>query len=90
MLQQAKNLLMIGCFCIGTNQVDLQAATELGIPVFNSPFQNTRSVAELMICWLITLARQITERSAEMHRGDWQKTAKNSYEVRGKLLGIVA
>jgi len=81
--------LAVGCFCIGTNQVDLQAAATRGIAVFNSPFSNTRSVAELIIGQIINLARQLGDRNMEMHRGVWKKTAKGCYEIRGKTLGIV-
>ncbi|KAL1929999.1 hypothetical protein VTP01DRAFT_1153 [Rhizomucor pusillus] len=88
-LDQANNLLVIGCFCIGTNQVDLQAAAKKGIAVFNSPFSNSRSVAELVIGEIITLARQLGDRNMEMHQGVWNKVSKNCYEIRGKTLGIV-
>ncbi|MBI3143851.1 MAG: phosphoglycerate dehydrogenase [Pseudogulbenkiania sp.] len=85
----AKKLMAVGCFCIGTNQVDLKAAARRGIPVFNAPFSNTRSVAELVIAEAIMLMRGIPEKSALAHRGGWLKSADNSYEVRGKTLGIV-
>ncbi|ORX56397.1 hypothetical protein DM01DRAFT_1303922 [Hesseltinella vesiculosa] len=88
-LEHAKNLLVIGCFCIGTNQVDLHAAASLGISVFNSPFSNSRSVAELVIGEVISLARQLGDRNNEMHQGIWNKVSKNCYEIRGKILGIV-
>ncbi|KAI8380777.1 hypothetical protein BD560DRAFT_387074 [Blakeslea trispora] len=88
-LDQAKNLLAIGCFCIGTNQVDLQAAAKQGIAVFNSPFSNSRSVAELVIGEIIVLARQLGDRNTEMHEGTWNKVSKNCYEIRHKVLGIV-
>ncbi|KAG1112146.1 hypothetical protein G6F42_014823 [Rhizopus arrhizus] len=88
-LDEAKNLLGIGCFCIGTNQVDLKAAADKGIAVFNSPFSNSRSVAELVIGELITLARQLGDRNTEMHQGIWNKVSKNCYEIRHKVLGIV-
>lgn len=88
-LRHAKNLIVIGCFCIGTNQVDLQYAAENGIAVFNSPFSNSRSVAELMIGEIITLARQMADRSMEMHNGIWNKVSNGCWEVRGKTLGIV-
>lgn len=88
-LEKAKKLHTIGCFCIGTNQVDLQKATELGIPVFNSPYSNTRSVAELIIANSIMLLRRIPEKTKLMHEGNWQKTAKASYEMRGKTIGII-
>jgi len=88
-LNHAKRLNAIGCFCIGTNQVDLQACQKRGIPVFNAPFANTRSVAELVLAEIILLMRGIPEKNAVAHRGGWQKTAHNSYEVRGKKLGII-
>ncbi|KAK2871565.1 D-3-phosphoglycerate dehydrogenase 2 [Arthroderma sp. PD_2] len=88
-LREAHNLLVIGCFCIGTNQVDLQYAANHGIAVFNSPFSNSRSVAELMIAEIITLARQLGDRSLEMHNGTWNKLSNKCWEVRGKVLGIV-
>jgi D-3-phosphoglycerate dehydrogenase len=88
-LDAAKKLKAIGCFCIGTNQVDLDIARRMGIPVFNAPFSNTRSVAELAIADIILLMRGIPEKSARAHRGEWAKTARNAYEVRGKCLGIV-
>jgi D-3-phosphoglycerate dehydrogenase len=88
-LEKAKKLHTIGCFCIGTNQVDLQKATELGIPVFNSPYSNTRSVAELIIGNSIMLLRRIPEKTKLMHEGNWQKTAKASYELRGKRLALL-
>ncbi|KAK4193090.1 hypothetical protein QBC35DRAFT_446915 [Podospora australis] len=88
-LREAKNLLVIGCFCIGTNQVDLEYAAKQGIAVFNSPFANSRSVAELVIAEIITLARQLGDRSNEMHRGTWNKVSAKCWEVRGKTLGIV-
>ncbi|EMC96995.1 hypothetical protein BAUCODRAFT_68610 [Baudoinia panamericana UAMH 10762] len=88
-LKHAKNLIVIGCFCIGTNQVDLQYAAQNGICVFNSPFSNSRSVAELMIGEIITLARQLGDRSNEMHQGVWNKVSAGCWEVRGKTLGIV-
>ena len=88
-LAAADKLIGIGCFCIGTNQVDLDAATERGIAVFNAPFSNTRSVAELVIAEAIMLLRGVPEKNARAHRGEWQKSAKNSHEVRGKRLGII-
>lgn len=88
-LKEAKNLIVIGCFCIGTNQVDLQYAAENGIAVFNSPFSNSRSVAELVIAEIIALARQLTDRSMELHNGTWNKVSAGCWEVRGKTLGIV-
>lgn len=86
---EARKLVAVGCFCIGTNQVDLQAATERGIAVFNAPFSNTRSVAELVLAESILLLRGIPEKNAVCHRGGWQKSAQDSYEVRGKTLGVV-
>ncbi|ABY70026.1 phosphoglycerate dehydrogenase [Actinobacillus pleuropneumoniae] len=88
-LSHAKNLVSIGCFCIGTNQVDLKEAKRLGIPVFNAPFSNTRSVAELVLAEIILLMRQVPKANAEVHRGVWNKSAAGSNEVRGKKLGIV-
>jgi D-3-phosphoglycerate dehydrogenase len=88
-LASAPQLLSVGCFCIGTNQVDLAAANKRGVPVFNAPFSNTRSVAELVIAEVIALARQLGDRSSEMHAGTWKKVATGSLEVRGKTLGIV-
>ena len=88
-LDAAERLAAIGCFCIGTNQVDLAAAQMRGIPVFNAPFSNTRSVAELVMAEIILLARGIPERNAAAHRGVWMKSAAGSHEVRGKTLGIV-
>ena len=88
-LEHADKLTAIGCFCIGTNQVDLDAATRRGIAVFNAPFSNTRSVAELVIAEAILLLRGISAKNAAAHRGEWQKTALNAYEIRGKRLGIV-
>ena len=88
-LQQAPKLVAIGCFCIGTNQVDLAAAARLGVPVFNAPFSNTRSVAELVLGEIIMLLRGIAHKNAVQHRGGWEKSAAHSYEARGKTLGIV-
>ena len=88
-LNAAPRLIAIGCFCIGTNQVDLTAAHENGVPVFNAPYSNTRSVAELMIGEMILLMRGIPERSSLAHKGVWRKSAEGSFEVRGKILGIV-
>ncbi len=85
----APRLIGVGCFCIGTNQVDLDAAQERGIPVFNAPFSNTRSVAELVLAEIILLLRGIPHRNAVAHRGGWVKTASGSFEVRGKRLGII-
>jgi D-3-phosphoglycerate dehydrogenase len=86
---EARRLLAIGCFCIGTNQVDTEAAELAGIPVFNAPYSNTRSVAELVIAQAIMLLRGIPQKSAECHRGGWSKSAAGSHEARGKTLGIV-
>jgi D-3-phosphoglycerate dehydrogenase len=88
-LAAGKRLLSVGAFCIGTNQIDLEAAKHHGIPVFNAPFSNTRSVAELVICEVIMLARQLGDRSREVHEGKWRKVADQSFEIRGKTLGIV-
>ncbi|MEP7185629.1 MAG: phosphoglycerate dehydrogenase [Rhodanobacter sp.] len=88
-LGHAKRLLAVGCFCIGTNQVDLLAARKLGVPVFNAPYSNTRSVAELVIAEAIMLLRGIPQKNAICHRGGWSKSASGSYETRDKVLGIV-
>lgn len=88
-LAEAKRLLAIGCFCIGTNQVDLDAAEVAGIPVFNAPYSNTRSVAELVVAQAVMLMRGIPRKNAECHRGGWSKAADGSHEVRGKTLGII-
>ncbi len=88
-LEHAGKLIAIGCFCIGTNQVDLDAAKARGIPVFNAPFSNTRSVAELVLGEILLLMRNIPQANAEVHRGLWNKSAVGSHEVRGKKLGIV-
>ncbi len=88
-LAQAKRLIAVGCFCIGTNQVDLTAARKLGVPVFNAPYSNTRSVAELVIAEAIMLLRGIPQKNALCHRGGWTKSAAGSYETRDKVLGIV-
>jgi D-3-phosphoglycerate dehydrogenase len=85
----AEQLLVVGCFCIGTNQVDLGAAAHRGVPVFNAPFSNTRSVAELVIGEIVMLLRGIPGRSAAAHQGVWDKSSANSWEIRGKTLGIV-
>lgn len=100
LIREAPCLLTIGCFCIGTNQVDCDAALSKGvrcffwnarftfqISVFNSPFCNSRSVAELIIAELVTLARQLGDRNIELHQGTWNKKSSNCYEVRGKTLG---
>jgi D-3-phosphoglycerate dehydrogenase len=88
-LAQAKRLLAVGCFCIGTNQVDLSAARRLGVPVFNAPYSNTRSVAELVIAEAIMLLRGIPQKNALCHRGGWTKSAAGSFETRDKVLGII-
>ena len=88
-LAEARRLLAVGCFCIGTNQVDLLAAELAGIPVFNAPYSNTRSVAELVLAEAIMLLRGIPQKSAQCHRGGWSKSAAGSHEARGKVLGIV-
>ena len=85
----ATKLVAVGCFCIGTNQVDLQAASTHGIAVFNAPFSNTRSVAELVLAEAILLLRGVPEKSAMAHRGGWLKSAENAFEIRAKTLGIV-
>ena len=88
-IARAPRLSAIGCFCIGTNQVDLDAAARRGIPVFNAPYSNTRSVAELVLGEIIMLMRGIPRKNANLHRGVWEKSAAGSWEVRGKMLGIV-
>ncbi len=88
-LEAAKELLAVGCFCIGTNQVDLVSANRRGVPVFNAPFSNTRSVAEMILGEIIVLARQLGDRSSEVHGGVWKKVSNRCFEVRGKTLGIV-
>ena len=88
-IEAANKLVAVGCFCIGTNQVDLKATQKRGIPVFNAPFSNTRSVAELVLGQLILLLRGVPERNAKAHRGEWDKSATGSFEARGKTLGIV-
>ncbi|OLL25960.1 D-3-phosphoglycerate dehydrogenase 2 [Neolecta irregularis DAH-3] len=88
-LQNARNLVVVGCFCIGTNQVNLEFAAKKGIAVFNSPFSNSRSVAELVLAEIVCLARQLCERSMEMHQGTWNKVSAHCSEIRGKTLGIV-
>lgn len=85
----AKKLVAVGCFCIGSNQVELDAATRRGIAVFNAPFSNTRSVAELVLAEAILLLRGVPSKNAAAHRGEWQKTAANAFEIRGKKLGII-
>ncbi len=86
---RANKLIGVGCFCIGTNQVDLAAASRHGVAVFNAPYSNTRSVAELVIAEAIMLMRGIPAKNAAAHRGEWQKSAANAHEVRGKVLGVV-
>jgi D-3-phosphoglycerate dehydrogenase / 2-oxoglutarate reductase len=88
-LKEAPDLEAIGCFCIGTNQVDLVAAAERGVGVFNAPYSNTRSVVELVIGEIIALARRLPEKTQRMHDGVWDKSARGSHEVRGRTLGIV-
>lgn len=88
-IDAADKLLAIGAFCIGVNQIDQRAATEKGIAVFNAPYSNTRSVAELIIGLCVMLIRKIADKNAAAHRGEWQKEAKGSFELRGKTLGIV-
>lgn len=88
-LQAASKLQAIGCFCIGVNQVDLKAATRYGVSVFNAPYSNTRSVAELVIGLSIMLMRRITDKNTAAHQGTWLKEAKGSYELRGKTMGII-
>jgi len=88
-LAATRRLLAVGCFCIGTNQVDLDAGRKRGLPVFNAPFSNTRSVAEMILAEIVMLSRRLGDRVREMHQGQWQKVATGSFEVRGKTLGIV-
>ena len=88
-LESSPDLLAVGAFCIGTNQVDLVASAERGVAVFNAPFSNTRSVVELVIAEIIALARHLTDKNAAMHAGVWDKSAKGAHEVRGRTLGIV-
>ena len=88
-LEHANRLMTIGAFCIGTNQIDLKEATKKGIAVFNAPFSNTRSVVELAIAEIIMLMRNIPDKSMKMHKGQWDKSAKGSFEIRGKKLGII-
>jgi D-3-phosphoglycerate dehydrogenase len=88
-LDAGGDLLGVGCFCIGTNQVDLAAATDRGIAVFNAPFSNTRSVVELVIGEIVALARRLPEKTQRMHEGIWDKSARGSHEIRGRTLGIV-
>ena len=88
-LENANKLMVIGAFCIGTNQIDLKTATQKGVAVFNAPFSNTRSVVELAIAQTIMLMRNIVDKSVKMHKGVWDKSAKGSYEIRGKKLGLI-
>jgi D-3-phosphoglycerate dehydrogenase / 2-oxoglutarate reductase len=88
-LRSAGPLMAIGCFCIGTDQVDIDEASVRGVPVFNAPYSNTRSVAELTIAEIVMLARQATHRSMQLHQGHWEKSAAGSREVRNKTLGII-
>jgi D-3-phosphoglycerate dehydrogenase len=88
-LEHANRLMAIGAFCIGTNQIDLKAATQKGVAVFNAPFSNTRSVVELAVAEMIMLMRNIVEKSNKMHTGVWDKSANGSFEIRGKKLGII-
>lgn len=88
-LEAANKLIGIGCYCIGTNQVDLITAQKKGIVVFNAPFSNTRSVAELVLGQILLLLRGVPERNAKVHRGEWDKSATNSFEARGKNLGLI-
>ncbi|WP_427184173.1 phosphoglycerate dehydrogenase [Bordetella bronchialis] len=87
--EQFADLRVIGCFCIGTNQVDVDSAMHHGVPVFNAPFSNTRSVAELVLAEAILLLRRIPEKSTRVHQGHWDKTASGAYEARGKTLGVI-
>lgn len=89
LLDQADDLLAIGAFCIGTNQIENEKANSIGVPVFNSPYSNTRSVAELVICEIIALSRALGDMNMSVHQGRWVKTATGKHEVRGKILGIV-
>ena len=88
-VENAPDLLAVGAFCIGTNQIDLSAAAKRGVAVFNAPFSNTRSVVELAIAEIISMARRLPEKNAKMHQGIWDKSAKGAHEVRGRKLGIV-
>jgi D-3-phosphoglycerate dehydrogenase len=88
-LEKADKLLAIGAFCIGVNQIDLKTATQKGVAVFNAPYSNTRSVAELVIGLCVMLIRKIADKNAAAHRGVWLKEAKGAFELRGKILGIV-
>ena len=86
---QANDLIAVGAYCIGTNQIDLPAASRAGVAVFNAPFQNTRSVVEIAVCEIISLARRLTPLNSALHKGIWEKTAEGAHEVRGRTLGIV-
>jgi D-3-phosphoglycerate dehydrogenase len=88
-LSEAKRLMSVGCFCIGTDQVDLETACLKGVTVFNAPFSNTRSVAEMVLAEIVMLARRLGDRNIMMHAGQWDKSATHCHEVRGKTLGIV-
>jgi D-3-phosphoglycerate dehydrogenase len=88
-LDEARRLLSVGAFCIGTNQIDLAHANARGVPVFNAPFSNTRSVAEMILAETVILSRQLFDRSREVHDGTWKKVATNCHEIRGKTLGII-
>ena len=88
-LRQLPALSAVGCFCIGTNQVDLDCTADAGVPVFNSPFSNTRSVAELVMGEIICLHRKLFDRSSGMHQGRWKKSASGAHEIRGRTLGIL-
>ena len=88
-LEAADSLLAVGCFCIGTDQVDLSAAAHHGVPVFNAPFSNTRSVAELTLAEMVMLARRAAHKSQLLHRGVWEKSAEGCVEVRNKTVGLV-
>ncbi|MBH0311611.1 phosphoglycerate dehydrogenase, partial [Alcaligenes faecalis] len=88
-LEHADQLKVLGCFCIGTNQVDLDQAQNHGVPVFNAPFSNTRSVAELVLGEAILLLRRIPEKNLRVHQGFWDKSADGAFEIRGKTLGVI-
>ena len=89
LLDRHPGLLAVGCFCIGTDQLDLRNAARRGLAVFNAPFSNTRSVAELTIAEIVALSRRLGDRSRELHEGVWRKSASGAHEVRGRTLGIV-
>src|SRR5690606_33550753 len=88
-LENANRLIAVGAFCIGTNQIDLEACQEKGIAVFNAPFSNTRSVVEMAIAEIIFLMRNFADKTASMHKSTWDKSASGSFEIRGKKLGII-